>query len=337
METIDIYDKIMRKLKIEISLFENDSIVEHYSDPRRNYRFLVSTYRSGSHWFIYIVQLILSGATNTDPVRDENYVIESIGAQIALDATRKMMAPEVTDGYADSSTSAAPVGDGDENTTTSADVGGGNNKILTFLKVRNFFGFDNSFSDNPSARTVLLMRNPKDVFNAFYHGVDGMSPVDYNGTRIGQVIQYDLFLDYWLSDRFQNMYGFFEFQKHFWRYRSAHNFQIMLYEDMVRDPRRAIETIARFLGDKYAERLSHVLDDNTGETLLDRIERLSSIGAMKPVFSAQDPWRVRKGAIGDWRLLMSREQSDAFDRKIAAEWDGTGLEMLWEQDMKWHD
>jgi len=44
---------------------------------------------------------------------------------------------------------------------------------------------------------------------------------------------------------------------------------------------------------------------------------------------------IGKGISGDWRAIMSRNESDLFDERVRNEWLGTGLESLWEREMEW--
>ncbi|XP_054161119.1 sulfotransferase ssu-1-like [Oppia nitens] len=324
MEITDIYDNIFKKDVSRIfpaNYLSQANKLEH----RPNHRFLISYNRCGSNWFIYIVQLILSSAENTDPVDDENYIIESVGLR-ALDMTRKMMSKTTSNSSSNVNTNGAIVND----TMT---VDNDDEEDIVFLKTD--YTCDN-FPLNSMARYMLLMRNPKDVYHAFYQAIDNLIRSEHRGLKIGEIKQYDKLLDYWLSDSIPDCYNYFTYVKQYWlRYRREPNFQFILYEDMKLEPRKAIETIAMFLGDNYVRRLSRVMDSGTGETLLDRIERLSTMDTMKPMFDKQDSWRLRKGLIGNWRSHLTREQSDAIDRKAADKWTGTGLELLWERELKW--
>ena len=132
---------------------------------------------------------------------------------------------------------------------------------------------------------------------------------------------------------------YFKYVGQYWQHREDPNFTVVVYERMKREPRKAIEMIAEFLGEKYVKRLSQVMTDssdgNKVETLLDRIESMSSMSAMKGKYGSDI--RLRKGIVGDWRSHLTKEESDLIDVKVREEWTGTGLDVLWEQDMKWID
>ncbi|XP_054153520.1 sulfotransferase ssu-1-like [Oppia nitens] len=316
MDFNELIDKYEKDNNIEDFLLSVEKSKSLKLDNR--YRLLVSGYRSGSNWFIYIIQLILSEAMNTSPVDDEDFLINNfeIGS---LDRTRKMFF---------------------KNNLTTDEINektNNNNKDNGIILLKQNMI---DFQIQSKANYMLLLRNPKDVFNSTFKAIIKRLQTKHPEVNIGSPQHYQEFLDYWLSDRLHKRHDYFSFVNYYWKYRSESNFQIILYEDMIREPRKAIETIAQFLGDEYRKRLSDVMNDNiestgSSETLLDRIERLASIDAMKPIFDRQDNWRIRKGINEDWRSHMTKEQSDAIDRKIATEWKGTGIELLWEREMKW--
>ncbi|XP_054165163.1 sulfotransferase 2A1-like [Oppia nitens] len=300
-------------------------------EHRPNYRFIYAKYRCGSNWLLYIVQLILSGATNTRPVNDIDYIMEINGRQV-LGATHRKMLGRQSVRIDNTSASDNTSNNNSNNNMTKEE------EVVVFKR---FQSIDTLTTDS-KARYLLLMRNPKDVLIAYYVLKLKTLKLRHPELNIAETDDYKLFgrlLDYWLSDEFERKWGYFAYYRHYWQYRHLMipNFYVLTYETMKRQPRTAIETIAKFLGHTYHKQLNQVLNTMTGETLLDRIERLSTINIMKPIFDRQDNRKVRKGMIGDWRTYLTREQSDAIDRRIAREWSGTGLEFLWEQEMKWID
>ncbi|XP_054158434.1 uncharacterized protein LOC128956742 [Oppia nitens] len=191
-----------------------------------------------------------------------------------------------------------------------------------------------SMAINPKARYLFSLRNPKDVVCSEYKYIsdNGWLPEDGDVHDV-----HDFFRLCFIEHKYPLYYGdYFQFVRQYWQLRDAQNFHVLLYEDMVRDPRLAIETVAKFLGDKYVRKLSDVMVSPEGnhEILLDRIVRLSSIGAMRGTY-AGDP-RIQTGLVGNWRSQLTKQESDLIDQKVATEWTGTGLELLWKQEMKWY-
>ena len=81
--------------------------------------------------------------------------------------------------------------------------------------------------------------------------------------------------------------------------------------------------MAQFLGKEFVDRFTPREGTGSGDstTLLDRIIQTTDVKG--------------DGMPGDWRAVMTKSQSDFIDPKVRDEWMGTGLESLWEREMKW--
>ncbi|CAG2178151.1 unnamed protein product [Oppiella nova] len=160
---------------------------------------------------------------------------------------------------------------------------------------------------NPGAKYLLLMRNPKDL---------------------------------WITGKDLPNGDYFTAIKSSWEHREDSNCTLITYEEMSANPRDSIVKIASFLGIKYVRRLYGRCDDsghgtgsNSDDILLDRIIRETRFKAMKSNHELK--MHFRKGIVGDWRAVMTRDESDLIDKRVRDEWMGTGLETLWEREMKW--
>ena len=187
---------------------------------------------------------------------------------------------------------------------------------------------------NGKAKYLVILRNPKDVCVSRY------VLKQKRGKLIPGINNFhDFVSDFFCDNKYPEYHGnYFEYTRDYWQHRSDPNFTVLIYEDMKRNPRKAIEKIAEFLGPKYKQKLSDIVsdsEDSNSETLLDRIVRLSDISAMKPVH--QYDKRINKGVVGNWRKYFSKDESDLIDQRVVEEWMGTGLEMLWQKEMQWED
>ncbi|XP_054155687.1 sulfotransferase 1C2-like [Oppia nitens] len=300
--------------------------------PEDRDRIQVSYPRSGSNWIQYIIQLIVSDCQQLSGSQHGYYLFERTGRQLIDDQQE--------------------------------------NLDVTILTTHLPWKLLPNSPDSSRARYLLAIRNPKDVCVSHY---EFMKAARYLPDQIQEFPVY--FREYFLGGgQYQDFVGdYFGHVREYWsEFRNGmsdtdtagadnHNkYTILIYEHMVDNPREAIKTIAKFLGNNYFDRLSMPMlsttsaadDDDNGvdtsttttttttnslssvETLLDRIVRLSSIQAMKPNYSG-DP-RISRGVVGNWRRYLTKRESDLIDQKVTDEWQGTGLELLWEQEMKWH-
>ncbi|XP_078495005.1 uncharacterized protein LOC144749840 [Ciona intestinalis] len=97
-------------------------------------------------------------------------------------------------------------------------------------------------------------------------------------------------------------------------------------EDKV-DTRSAIKRIANFLGENYAARVS---DPVTMETILEKCsfrEMSQKMDQFSTVIKDGKCPVVRRGVVGDWKSLMTKEQAEIIDRMTAEH----GLQHYWEK------
>ena len=104
----------------------------------------------------------------------------------------------------------------------------------------------------------------------------------------------------------------------------AANILFIKYEDMKKDVREVIETVAQFIGHSG-------LDCSVMETIVEQSSFKSmkekSVSVFKNVTSRKqnsEP-HFRKGVVGDWKNHFSEEQSARFDAVYEKRMAGTGL------------
>ena len=170
---------------------------------------------------------------------------------------------------------------------------------------------------NSPAKYIYVIRNPKDVAISLYYFLQSLRP---NITP-----HWDQFFDEYISGKL--IYG--AFHTHFlgwWSHNDSPNILILTYENMKKDPRTAVRSVASFLG--------HNLSDEVIKSIVDQ----TNIDKMKCNPTANGGWLnqflpkrenpvslIRKGKIGDWRSSLTDEQSAKIDTLVAETFAGTGL------------
>ncbi|XP_054161812.1 cytochrome P450 3A24-like [Oppia nitens] len=301
--------------------FDEMTFSEQY-EHRECDRIVISYPRSGSHFVSYIIQLLLSNCKNTDAFVGYDHLIETTG-QRALDKGRSFLDNGAINECCLHSEEA--------NDSTKEEKE--DDKEVVFFKThlrRKLFAL------NSRAKYLFVVRNPKDTFvskymmfrNRHWFGPNEVTPGDY------------FLMERLIPDR---EYGdYFHFVADYWPHRSDPNFEVLVFEEVLADPRKGIEQIARFLGKKYFDRLSHMVTDssdninnNQKETLLDKIVRLSSFDVMSEKYADNQEikWRLRKGTAGNWRLHLNNDEAGVVDKLVRKYWTGTGITDLWAPDV----
>jgi hypothetical protein len=173
------------------------------------------------------------------------------------------------------------------------------------------------------ARYVYVARNPFDCVVSFYHHTRGF-PQHYDFANGTFADFFECFM------RGEVDFGdYFEHLLPWAAVADAENLLFVTYEEMKADVRATIIAVAEFLGDKAESvvrnqaRLTRILDAVSFENMARDQRRWSSA---RP---NDMPEFVRKGAVGDWRSLMTPSQARrllaAFEERTA----GTSLARLW--------
>ncbi|XP_078614167.1 sulfotransferase 6B1-like isoform X4 [Branchiostoma floridae x Branchiostoma japonicum] len=106
-----------------------------------------------------------------------------------------------------------------------------------------------------------------------------------------------------------------------WQMRNDPHFLFVKYEDMKKDFRSSVKTIAAFLEKELTdEHLALILNS-------------CSLESMRKTLAESGTWRknvVRNGMVGDWKNHFSAEESARFDQKYRERMAGTGLEFEFE-------
>ncbi|XP_071498931.1 sulfotransferase 1A1-like [Diadema antillarum] len=179
-------------------------------------------------------------------------------------------------------------------------------------------------SDQPKAKVIYVVRNPKDAAVSYYHFcryLHGMPAYE----------SWDVFFEEFIAGRAPQG-SWFENVLPWWKKRHHPNVLFLKFEDMKKDPRGAVVQVARFMGKSLRDEV------------IDRIVEDSSFGSMKKSASSNPDFILerreegkkegasfmRKGAVGNWKEYFTEEQNRRFDELYEKEIEGTGLELQFE-------
>ena len=170
---------------------------------------------------------------------------------------------------------------------------------------------------NTKAKYICVIRNPKDAAVSMYNYVSKMAsphlaPSSWNAYFTSFVegsIPHGTFYAHFLG---------------WWAHRDAPNILILTYEQMKRNPRTAVTSIASFLGYSLTD---EVIDKIVIDTSFDKMK--NNKAANKEYFTelsgSGNLAFMRKGVIGDWRNVFTQEQSAMMDTLIEEKLGGSGL------------
>ncbi|XP_078689673.1 sulfotransferase 6B1-like [Branchiostoma floridae x Branchiostoma belcheri] len=160
------------------------------------------------------------------------------------------------------------------------------------------------------AKTVVLMRNPKDTAVStfkFWQKVPEVKTPE----------SWDSFVEQYLAG--DCPWGpFYDHVLGFWKLKDHHNILFLKYEDMKKDLPAEVRKLSSFLGRPLSEEAVQAV---VGATQFDSMN--------KTVGQKNGLW-TRKGVIGDWKNHFSDEQSRAFDDQYRDRLSNTGLEFEFE-------
>ena len=177
---------------------------------------------------------------------------------------------------------------------------------------------------NSKAKYIYIARNPKDCCVSFFHHTRGFVK-HYNFANGTFDAYFRLF-----SEGKVDFNDYFDCLRSWLDHRGDSNLLFLTYEDMRTDTKRAILTIAEFLGKEWKAKL---LEND--EAILKLVLEYSSIGSMK-----KDPQRwaserpkehtpfIRKGSLGDFSELLSQDQIDLLDKRTRETCSQAELEFL---------
>ncbi|CAJ0564813.1 unnamed protein product, partial [Mesorhabditis spiculigera] len=182
------------------------------------------------------------------------------------------------------------------------------------------------------AKVIFAARNPKDLCVSYYHHFKNMKAYECKD------MEFDDFFEFFMDGT--TSYGdYFEYLKRFFPLLSNANWYTVLYEDLLAEPRKHIEAMAKHLG---VELNSTRLDEILKATSFNEMKTAANKFFPDEVFrnNEKDPdspvnTHFRQGKSGDWRNWLTKSQSERMDQKCARALAGTVAENWWKEEMKW--
>ena len=169
---------------------------------------------------------------------------------------------------------------------------------------------------NKKPKVIVVFRNPKDMLVSYFN-FHRSAPFDFptDGT--------------WeeLFDRFKNdklVHGnYFDMQLAWWEYKDDPRFFFTTYEDMTKDPVKTICDVAKFLEKAISDELVMKIVERTSFSSMKNNPMLnySTLDRIDQNISAF----MRKGKIGDWKNVFSKEQQEYVDKISKEKFEPAGI------------
>ncbi|CAF1102050.1 unnamed protein product [Adineta steineri] len=177
---------------------------------------------------------------------------------------------------------------------------------------------------HPQAKYIYVVRNPKDMCTSFYRFLKTMPGTTHSD------VPFDTYFDLFIDGR-ANYGDYFDHVLEAWSRKDESNVLFLVYEDMKKDIRSAIHRVAAFLDVELSEELVERIAFVTSFDYMKNAKYNEHLSEKSDGHLFQPRTVVRKGEIGDWRTLMSEEQSHRLDARFKEATHGIqGLNTLWD-------
>ena len=134
----------------------------------------------------------------------------------------------------------------------------------------------------------------------------------------------------------QVLYGsYFDHVLAWWERRDDENVMVVRYEEMRRNPAKAVRDMANFLGKALTdEEVEKIVMKTSFEAMKKDPLRNMSLQKEKlsMVYAERDPGEdlIRKGKVGNWKEYFTVAQNEAFDKLIEERLRGSGIDFEYE-------
>ena len=162
---------------------------------------------------------------------------------------------------------------------------------------------------------IYVMRNPKDVSVSYYSFMKLLYIKDLEFDEFWKVftkgeVQYGDFFDHILS---------------WWAHRDDKRVLFLKYEDLRKDLQKAISNVAEFLEvDLSPEVIAKIADLSSFKSM--KVDTTSNYSWMSRYDDERGkPQFMRKGVVGDWKSVLTDEQSAEMDALCTQRLKGTGV------------
>ncbi|XP_070560862.1 sulfotransferase 1B1-like [Ptychodera flava] len=168
-------------------------------------------------------------------------------------------------------------------------------------------------------KIVYVARNPKDIgVSYFYHCSLGVPPLDYRGS-------WNDFYQLYVNDKV--WYGsWFDHVLTWWQHRDDENILFLKYEDMKKDPKAAVKSIADFLDVSLTD---DAIDDIVEFCSFKKMKKNENVNLSLAIGDKDKHQFVRKGVVGDWVNFFTVAQNKEYEKIYEERMKGSGLDFEW--------
>ncbi|XP_006038617.1 sulfotransferase family cytosolic 2B member 1-like [Alligator sinensis] len=181
--------------------------------------------------------------------------------------------------------------------------------------------FPRSFQGS-RAKVIYTLRSPKDVLTSLYHFSKALRLYKDPGP-VDALLQHFLSGSLSFGSWFDHVAGWLGLQ-------GQENFFYITYEELQQDLRGSVGRICHFLGKELSEQqISSVVENASFQTM--RENQMSNGSQLSDtIMDHQKGQFLRKGVCGDWKNLLSEEQSRRVDAMYRERMQGLGITFPWD-------
>ncbi|XP_072051232.1 sulfotransferase 1C2-like [Amphiura filiformis] len=254
--------------------------------------FIVTYPKSGTHWLIEIVYLIL---TNGEMAKINRCMMEQ-GLEFTMCAGPSEV-PKTKPGYKHMEEWESP------------------RVMMSHLMHR----FLPPQIWEKKAKIIYVMRNPKDVLCSMYSFAYALMPDDKR--------DWNNYVEYFMGEEVLGGDWFRHVHAYWTKCQDKDNLLFVKFEEVKRDHRGLVKLVADFLGkdlgDEIIDKITSLTTIDAMHETYDRLEEEPG-GNMRTKCFGMLPY-LNKGHVGGWKERLSEDQNKFFDGKLTETFKDTGL------------
>ncbi|KAG1686117.1 Sulfotransferase 1C4 [Nymphon striatum] len=175
---------------------------------------------------------------------------------------------------------------------------------------------------NVETKYIYVTRNPFDCCVSFYNHTKGFLSYQYDGP-------FSEYFNYFLEGKVDGG-DYFRHVLSWYGHKDDKNVLFMIYEDMKKNPEKAVTKIGQFMGGDYANKVQN-------REFVEKVVSLSNFNFMKKL--SEETWDnsnkrsdfsfFRKGIVGDYTLYLSKQEIQRLKSKCLEKLGETDLLNVW--------